>query len=84
MPAWRTPFSPYVIAGAGAFTALLAAALAYPGGMGMGDVKLAGVMGLYLGVSVVPSLLAAFLFGSVVGIAIVVKHGADARNQFAR
>jgi leader peptidase (prepilin peptidase)/N-methyltransferase len=70
-----------LIAGAGAFTALLLAALAYPGGMGMGDVKLAGVMGLYLGVSVVPSLLVAFLLGSVVGIAIVVRHGAAARKK---
>jgi leader peptidase (prepilin peptidase)/N-methyltransferase len=70
-----------LIAGAAAFTALLVAALAFPGGMGMGDVKLAGVMGLYLGVSVIPALLAAFLLGSVVGIAIVVRHGADARKK---
>jgi leader peptidase (prepilin peptidase)/N-methyltransferase len=70
-----------LIAGAGAFTALLLAALAYPGGMGMGDVKLAGVMGLYLGLSVIPALLAAFLFGSIVGIAIVIRHGAEARKK---
>jgi leader peptidase (prepilin peptidase)/N-methyltransferase len=70
-----------LIAGAAAFTALLLAALAYPGGMGMGDVKLAGVMGLYLGASVIPALLAAFLFGSLVGIAIVLRHGADARKK---
>ncbi|MEA2449830.1 MAG: leader peptidase (prepilin peptidase) / N-methyltransferase [Thermoleophilaceae bacterium] len=70
-----------LIAGAAAFTALLLAALAYPGGMGMGDVKLAGVMGLYLGVSVIPALMAAFLAGSIVGIAIVVRHGADARKK---
>jgi leader peptidase (prepilin peptidase)/N-methyltransferase len=47
----------------------------------MGDVKLAGVMGLYLGVSVIPALMAAFLAGSIVGIAIVVRHGADARKK---
>src|SRR5690349_14099518 len=40
-----------LIAGAAAFAALLLTAIAYPAGMGMGDVKLAGVMGLYLGVS---------------------------------
>src|SRR4051794_21572143 len=34
-----------LIAGASAFAALLVTALAYPSGMGMGDVKLAGVMG---------------------------------------
>jgi leader peptidase (prepilin peptidase)/N-methyltransferase len=67
-------------AGAGAFSFLLIAALAYPAGMGMGDVKLAGVMGLYLGLSVIPALLVAFLAGSVVGIAIVLRDGRDARK----
>jgi leader peptidase (prepilin peptidase)/N-methyltransferase len=70
-----------LIAGAGAFTALLLTALAYPAGMGMGDVKLAGVIGLYLGVSVLPALLFAFFAGSVVGIAVMAKHGADARKK---
>jgi leader peptidase (prepilin peptidase)/N-methyltransferase len=70
-----------LIAGAGAFTALLLTALAYPAGMGMGDVKLAGVMGLYLGVSVLPALLVAFLAGSVVGVAMMVKQGAGARKK---
>ena len=32
----------HLVAGAGAFLFLLAAALAYPSGMGMGDVKLSG------------------------------------------
>ena len=43
-----------LIAGAAAGGFLLLAALAYPGGMGMGDVKLAGVMGLFLGSAVAP------------------------------
>jgi leader peptidase (prepilin peptidase)/N-methyltransferase len=68
-------------AGAGAFGFLLVAALVHPGGMGMGDVKLAGVMGLYLGVSVVPALLVAFLSGSIVGIAIMARRGTSARKQ---
>jgi leader peptidase (prepilin peptidase)/N-methyltransferase len=70
-----------LIAGAGAFTALLLTALAHPAGMGMGDVKLAGVMGIYLGLSVVPALLFAFFAGSVVGIALMVRNGAGARKQ---
>ena len=51
--AWSMPgdLPEHLIAGAAAFTFLLLAALAYPAGMGMGDVKLAGVMGLYLGLS---------------------------------
>ena len=70
-----------LIAGAGAFTFLLVAALAYPAGMGMGDVKLAGVMGLFLGLSILPALAVAFIAGSVVGIALLVRHGADARKR---
>jgi leader peptidase (prepilin peptidase) / N-methyltransferase len=68
-------------AGAGAFAFLLLAALAYPAGMGMGDVKLAGTIGLYLGLAVVPALAAAFLAGSAVGIAILIREGADARKK---
>src|SRR5687767_148134 len=43
--------------GAGGF--LFVAALAYPRGMGMGDVKLAALMGLFLGRAVAPALLVA-------------------------
>ena len=68
-------------AGAAAFTFLLVAALAYPAGMGMGDVKLAGVMGLYLGSAVAPALLAAFAAGSAVGVALLARHGAAARKR---
>ena len=71
----------HLIAGAGAFAFLLAAVLAYPRGMGMGDVKLSGAMGLFLGVSVIPALLTAFLTGSVVGLAIISREGASARKK---
>jgi leader peptidase (prepilin peptidase)/N-methyltransferase len=70
-----------LIAGGIAFAALLLAAVAYPAGMGMGDVKLAGVMGIYLGSGVAPAMLAAFLAGSVVGIAIIAREGKDARKK---
>jgi len=69
-----------LIAGAGAFTALLLMALAYPAGMGMGDVKLAGVMGLYLGLAVVPALLIAFAAGAIVGVAIVIATDGDRKR----
>lgn len=78
----RTDFLPEaLIAGAAAFTFLFVAALVHPKGMGMGDVKLAAVMGLYLGASVAPALLLGFLAGSVVGIAIVARHGAAGRKR---
>jgi leader peptidase (prepilin peptidase) / N-methyltransferase len=69
------------IAGAAAFVAFLLAALAYPAGMGMGDVKLAGVMGLFLGTAVIPALFIAFLAGTLVGVAVIAKHGADGRKK---
>jgi leader peptidase (prepilin peptidase)/N-methyltransferase len=69
------------IAGAGAFAAFLLAALAYPSGMGMGDVKLAGVMGLFLGKAVIPALFIAFLAGTLVGVAVIAKHGAEGRKK---
>lgn len=74
-----------LIAGAAAGGFLLAAALAYPGGMGMGDVKLAGVMGLFLGGAVAPALLIAMLAGILGGAAIVAYGraggGADAHAE---
>jgi leader peptidase (prepilin peptidase)/N-methyltransferase len=68
------------IAAAGAFLFFLLAALAYPAGMGMGDVKLAGVMGLFLGLNVVPALFAAFLSGTLVGIAVAARAKSDGRK----
>jgi leader peptidase (prepilin peptidase)/N-methyltransferase len=68
-------------AAAGAGGVLFVAALAYPGGMGLGDVKLAAVMGLFLGVWVVPAMLIALSGGSAVGIAIIAKDGVAARKR---
>ena len=72
-----------LIAGAAAGGFLLAAALAYPGGMGMGDVKLAGVMGLFLGAAVAPALLIALLAGVLLGVAILARKGARAGRKTA-
>jgi leader peptidase (prepilin peptidase)/N-methyltransferase len=44
-------------------------------GMGMGDVKLAGVLGLYLGWAVVPAIFIALILGVVVGAAIIARKG---------
>jgi len=66
----------HLIAAAAAGGFLLVAALAYPAGMGMGDVKLAAVMGLFLGRNVGPAMLVALVAGSVVGAAIIARKGA--------
>ena len=68
-------------AGAGAAGFLLAAALIRPDGMGLGDVKLAGVLGVYLGADVIEAMIVAFAVGSVVGLAIFVRHGWGARSR---
>jgi len=55
-------------------------ALAYPAGMGLGDVKLAATMGLFLGRAVAPAILAALLAGSLVGLLLIARHGSGARK----
>jgi leader peptidase (prepilin peptidase) / N-methyltransferase len=69
------------IAAAVAGGLLFLAALAYPRGMGLGDVKLAAVMGLFLGRNVAPAILVALLAGSVVGLAMMARDGAAARKR---
>jgi leader peptidase (prepilin peptidase)/N-methyltransferase len=64
-----------LIAGAAAATFLLVFALAYPRGMGMGDVKLAGVLGLYLGRSVSVAIFVGVLAGALFGAAIMARLG---------
>lgn len=64
-----------LIAGAAAGLFFLAAALAKPGGMGLGDVKLAAVMGLYLGRAVAPAILIGLLTGVVVGGVLATRVG---------
>jgi leader peptidase (prepilin peptidase)/N-methyltransferase len=71
----------HLIAAAAAGGFLFIALLAYPGGMGMGDVKLAFVMGLFLGRNVAPALMAGFLAGSIVGGAIMAKKGVKAGRK---
>ncbi len=68
-------------AAAGAGGLLFLAALAYPRGMGLGDVKLAAVMGLFLGRNVAPAILVALLAGSLVGLAMIARHGSAARKR---
>jgi leader peptidase (prepilin peptidase)/N-methyltransferase len=73
----------HLIAGAAAGGFLLVAAIAYPAGMGMGDVKLAGVMGLFLGRAVGPAMFVALIVGSLVGAAIIARKGSKAGRKTA-
>jgi leader peptidase (prepilin peptidase)/N-methyltransferase len=47
----------------------------------MGDVKLAAVMGLYLGSAVIPAMMAALLIGALAGLAIIALRGASERKR---
>jgi len=59
--------------------------LVYPSGMGFGDVKLAGVLGLYLGylgwAEVITGGFLGFLFGGVVGGALMAVRKAGRKSQ---
>jgi leader peptidase (prepilin peptidase)/N-methyltransferase len=72
-----------LIAGAAAGGFLLVFVLAYPKGMGMGDVKLAAVLGLFLGRSVAVAILAAVLVGTVVGGAVMARLGVQQGRKTA-
>ena len=69
------------IAAAAGGGVLFLVVLAYPKGMGLGDVKLTAVMGLFLGRNLAPAVLVALLVGSVVGLGMIARHGASARKQ---
>ena len=64
-----------LIAAAIAGGILFLPSLLHPAGMGMGDAKLVGVLGLYLGRGVGPAFLVAFLLGTIVGVAIMMRKG---------
>lgn len=75
------PGPEWAIAAAGASGFLLAAALAYPNGMGMGDVKLALLMGAALGRVVPVALLVGMIAALVPSIVLFARHGAKARKM---
>jgi len=71
----------WAIGAVGASGFLLAAALVYPAGMGMGDVKLALLMGAALGKTVPVALMAGMLAAMIPGIVLFARHGKKARKM---
>jgi leader peptidase (prepilin peptidase) / N-methyltransferase len=65
----------YLIAGVAAGGFFLLAVLAYPRGMGVGDIKLAAVLGLFLGRAVGPAVFIALISGTLVGALIMARKG---------
>ncbi len=74
---WWVP----VASALGASGFLLILHLAKPGGMGLGDVKLALLLGAVLGAGVIPALAVAFLAGSILGVGMMIRGGASARKM---
>ncbi len=75
------PSLEWPLASLGAALFLFAAALAYPRGMGMGDVKLALLLGAALGRGVAVALMLGMLAALVPAVVLLVRHGAAARKM---
>jgi leader peptidase (prepilin peptidase) / N-methyltransferase len=65
----------HLIAAAAGGGLLAAIVFVYPRGMGMGDAKLVGMLGLFLGRSVGVALFGGFLAGSLIGALIIARLG---------
>ena len=75
------PSAEWALAAFGASGFLLLAALAYPAGMGMGDVKLALLLGAMLGRTVPVALMVGMIAALVPSIVLFARHGSKARKM---
>jgi len=75
------PSPKWALAALGASAFLLTAALIYPAGMGMGDVKLALLMGAALGSTVPVALMAGMIAAMVPSLVLFARHGSKARKM---
>jgi leader peptidase (prepilin peptidase)/N-methyltransferase len=71
----------WTLAALGAALFLFVALVAYPKGMGMGDVKLCLLLGAALGKSVAVGLMLGMVGALVIGVVLMVRHGAAARKM---
>jgi leader peptidase (prepilin peptidase) / N-methyltransferase len=75
------PSVEWVLAGFGAALFLFLAVLAYPGGMGMGDVKLALLLGFALGATVPVAMMVGLVSALVPSVVMFSRHGSAARKM---
>jgi leader peptidase (prepilin peptidase)/N-methyltransferase len=76
------PGPQWLLAAVAASGFLLAAALAYPAGMGLGDVKLAFLLGAALGRTVGVALMVGMLAALVPAVVLLARHGTAARKMY--
>jgi len=77
----RDPSLEWPLAAFGAAFFLLVAAVVYPAGMGMGDVKLALLMGAALGKLVSVALMVGMVSAVLPGLYLLARHGSKARKM---
>jgi leader peptidase (prepilin peptidase)/N-methyltransferase len=75
------PSPEWVLGALGMSGFLFLAALAYPGGMGMGDVKLAFMIGALLGRTAPVALMIAMFAALVPSLVLIARHGSGARKM---
>src|SRR5437588_876769 len=75
------PRPEWALAALGASLFLFVAAVAYPAGMGMGDVKLALLMGAALGRTVSVAMMVGMLAALVPSLYLLARHGGAARKM---
>jgi leader peptidase (prepilin peptidase) / N-methyltransferase len=75
------PSPEWALAALGAAGFLFLAVLAYPAGMGMGDVKLALVMGAALGKAVAVAMMLGMFAALVPSVVLLARHGSAARKM---
>jgi leader peptidase (prepilin peptidase) / N-methyltransferase len=83
--AWQIAFFPdhaveWILAALGAAALMLLPSLLQPGAIGMGDVKLAALLGATLGTAVLSALMLAFLALAPAALVVLVRRGTDGRR----
>jgi leader peptidase (prepilin peptidase) / N-methyltransferase len=71
----------WIVSAVAAAGVLLLFVIVYPAGMGMGDVKLALLLGAALGRLVVVALLIGFVAAALAGLVLIARRGLGARKQ---
>ena len=79
----RSSLVEVAVAGLAAFASFYLLALLARGGLGMGDVKLAGMLGFLLGREVLPALFVGALAGGVAAVVLALRSSSGRRATFA-